>query len=307
MNTSSPIKLIASLGISAALLVWLVLRVSPAALAHAVAEVDWKLLAPATIAMVFALYFWDAACLPTIYRVDDQRWSYWRSLHLRGLSYLGGAFHYELGQAALAWGIARTQKTSVVRMLSRTVVLAFHDVVVLLALGLVGSLFSSDPRVERVRPAVAIALSIALFIAFVLWIVPAAWRKKVWGTKLDELFAGWTLMRSLRLVPLRCVYFCIFAIYAAAALETCRVPVDHQVVASTIPLVLLADGLPSIAGLGTRDTALQLLLKPDNPDSLLAMSLIWSTGLIVGRSAIGLAHLWGHQLLYGDIDDASAA
>ena len=33
------------------------------------------------------------------------------------------------------------------------------------------------------------------------------------------------------------------------------------------------------------------------------MSLIWSTGLIVVRSIIGLAHLWGHQLLYGSIDE----
>src|SRR5476651_424169 len=103
MKTSSPIKLIASLGISAGLLVWLILRTSPAKLAAAAGEVDWKLLAPATVAMVVALYLWDAACLPTIYRVDEHRWSYWRSLHLRGLSYLGGAFHYELGQAALAW------------------------------------------------------------------------------------------------------------------------------------------------------------------------------------------------------------
>ena len=29
------------------------------------------------------------------------------------------------------------------------------------------------------------------------------------------------------------------------------------------------------------------------------MSLMWSTGLIVVRSIIGLAHLWGHQLLFG--------
>jgi hypothetical protein len=94
------------------------------------------------------------------------------------------------------------------------------------------------------------------------------------------------------------VYFSIFAVYAASALEICHVPVDHQVVASTIPLVLLADGLPSIAGLGTRDTALQFLLAPDRPEALLAMSLFWSTGLVVGRSVIGLAHLWGSQLFH---------
>jgi hypothetical protein len=305
MKVSSPIRIIASLAVSAGLLAWLVVRVSPQALAQAAAEVNWRLLAPATIIVVFALYFWDAVCLPTAYRVDDNRWSYWRSLHLRGLSYLFGSLHYELGQAMLAWEMARTQKTSVVRMLSRSVLLAYHDVVVLLGLGFAASQLSDDPRVERIRPSLAIAFSIAIAIAIVFWLLPATCRRKVWGAKIDKLFAGWNLARSLQLIPLRCVYFSIFAVYAAVSLAICHIPVDHKVVASTIPLVLLADGLPSIAGLGTRDTAMQLLLTPDRPEALLALSLIWTTGMIVGRSIIGLAHLWGHQLLYGSIDESA--
>jgi hypothetical protein len=189
-------------------------------------------------------------------------------------------------------------------MLSRSALLAYHDVVVLLGLGFVGSLLTDDPRVERIRPIVAIAFSVVIAIAIVFWLLPQTWRAKLWGAKIDELFAGWSMGRSLQLIPLRCIYFSIFAVYAGVALAICHVPVDHQVVASTIPLVLLADGLPSVAGLGTRDTALQLLLTPDHPESLLAMSLIWSTGLIVGRSILGFIHLWGHQLVYGSIDES---
>ena len=96
--------------------------------------------------MVVALYLWDASCLPTVYSVDGNSWPYRRSLHLRGVSYLGGAVNYELGQAALAWGVARLQNIGVVRMLSRSVLLAYHDIVVLLAAGWVGSLLSDDPR-----------------------------------------------------------------------------------------------------------------------------------------------------------------
>jgi hypothetical protein len=69
-------------------------------------------------------------------------------------------------------------------------------------------------------------------------------------------------------------------------------------VLSTIPLVLLADGLPNFAGLGTRETSLLLLLAPREPPVLLAMSLIWSTGMILVRFVIGLAHLWCHELLF---------
>ena len=239
MKASTPIRVIASLGVSAGLLAWLVYRVSPQALAHAAAEVDWRLLAPATVAMVFALYFWDAVCLPIVYRVDDNRWSYWRSLHLRGLSYLAGSLHYELGQAALAWGMARTQNTSVVRMLSRSVLLAVPR-----------RRRAARPRLRRIavqrrpaRRAHAAARRDCVCcrdrdrdLCFGCCRPHGA--TKVWGTKIDELFAGWSLARSLQLIPLRCVYFSIFAVYAAVALAICHVPVDHQVVASTIPLVL---------------------------------------------------------------------
>src|SRR5262249_40553817 len=81
------------------------------------------------------------------------------------------------------------------------------------------------------------------------------------------------------------------------AMRICRLPADHSVVLSSIPLVLLADGLPNLGGLGTRDTALQLLIKTTRPDILLAMSLMWSTGLVVGRSVIGIVHLWIDRFL----------
>jgi hypothetical protein len=285
--------------ISVALLGWLFSWISPQALVHAAAELEWRLLVPATVAMVLTLYLWDAVCLPTVYRVDCRRWGYWRSLHQRGLSYLGGAINYELGQAILAWGMARMQQTGVVKMLARTVVLAYHDVVVLLTIGLVGALLSDDPRVERVRPFIAIGLVGACAVALVFWVLPTEVRAKFRRNRTESLFEGWTVRRSLRLVPMRAAYFAIFIVYAGVALETCRISVDGHVVVSTIPLTLLADGLPSVSGLGTRETTLQLLLHPERPEVLLAMSLIWTTGLIGGRLVIGLAHLWGQQWFPG--------
>ncbi len=128
------------------LLAWVIWRVSPHSLAVAAAKVNWQLLVPATLLMVVALYLWDAVCLPAVYRVGDHRISYGQALHLRGLSYFGGALNYELGQAVLAWGMARVQQTGLVRMLARSVLLAYHDIVVLLVVGLAGSWLTSDPR-----------------------------------------------------------------------------------------------------------------------------------------------------------------
>jgi hypothetical protein len=292
MNRQKLTRYLLPVVISAALVGWLVWRVSPSALAAAAHELNWKLLVPATIAMVLALYLWDPLCFPAVYRVSDRRWTYRQSLHLRGLSYLGGAFHYELGQAALAWGFARLQQTSVARMLARSVVLAYHDVLVLLTMGSVGALASDNEQVARSQKFITIGLCATLAVGILFWLFARRRETKSGSNESRPLLEDWSIRRSLQLIPLRICYFGILLIYAAIALRLCKLPVDHRTILSTIPLVLLADGLPSVSGLGTRETALQLLLRTARPDTLLALSLIWSTGLIVGRSTIGLIHLW---------------
>jgi hypothetical protein len=194
--------------------------------------------------------------------------------------------------------MARLQQANILQMLSRSVLLAYHDAVILLAAGLAGALLTDDERIVRMRPYIAAALVVAILIGAIIWSLPARVRTRIMTARVDSILAGWSLRRSLRLVPLRFGYFGILVVYAAIALAICRISVDHQVVLSTIPLVLLAEGLPNFAGLGTRETSLQLLLAPREPAVLLAMSLIWSTGMLLIRFVIGLAHLCCHQLLF---------
>jgi hypothetical protein len=282
--------------VSTALLAGIVWWVSPEKLINAAVQLRWELLLPATTAMVIALYLWDAFCLPAVYAVDGRHLSYGKTLHVRGLSYLGGALNYELGQAAIAWGMARLQEANILQMLSRSVLLAYHDALILLAAGLTGALLTDDPRVSQMRPYIAVAFVLALLAGVAVWSLPVRVRGRIASARLDSIFSGWSLRRSLRLMPLRFGYFGILVVYAAIALAICRISVDHEVVLSTIPLVLLAEGLPNFAGLGTRETSLQLLLTPPDRGVLLAMSLIWSTGMLLIRFLIGLAHLWYHQL-----------
>jgi len=277
--------------ISTSLLVFIIWWVSPQALVRAAAGLPWKLLLPTTAVMVVALYLCDALCLSIVYGAEHGELRYGQALHVRGLAYLAGALNYELGQAAVAWGMARLQHTSILRMLARSVVLAYHDIVILLTAGLIGALLTADSRVMRMRPYIAIGLAVVLIVGIVFWNLPDRIRQRIHTTKIKSILAEWSLRRSLRLVPLRFAYFGILVVYAAVALAICRIPVDHDVVLSTIPLVLLADGLPNFAGLGTRETSLQLLLAPDEPGVLLAMSLIWTTGMIIIRFLIGLSHL----------------
>jgi hypothetical protein len=296
-----------SIAITLALFVWLYSRVSPRQLLQAAQELAWFPLFLATGTMVIALYLWDSACLPIVYAVEGNRWSYRQSLHLRGLSYLGGAVNYELGQAALAWSVARLQDAGLVRMLSRSILLAYHDVLVLLTAGWVGSLLTSDERIVRLRPYLTVGLIVAGIIAAFFWFLPTSLRRHATNGDGNSLLDGWSFDRSLRLILMRFVYFGILVSYAAISFRICRLPIENGVTICTMPLVLLADGLPNFAGLGTRDTAMQLLLLPSKEEAgvMLAMSLFWSTGLILGRLAIALPHLWLRQIRGRELIDTT--
>src|SRR4029079_18218466 len=94
----------------------------------------------------------------------------------------------------------------------------------------------------------------------------------------------------------------------------CNLSVDFRVATSAIPLVLLANGLPSFAGIGTHETSMQLLLAPGREQApvLLAMSLFWTTGLVICRMVIALANLWigkidgGPSMTFAAANDATA-
>src|SRR6185312_9266539 len=174
---------------------------------------------------------------------------------------------------------------------------AYHDIFVLLTSSLIGSLLTNDPRVTRLRPYLFIAVTVAILIALTFKALPRSFRARFRRADDESFLEGWSFARSLRLILFRIVYFGILVLYAVVALRICQVPMDHHVAVSALPLVLLADGLPNVAGFGTRETSLQLLLDPgrEHAPVLLAMSLFWSTGLLAGRLGIALANLWLRQ------------
>jgi hypothetical protein len=278
--------------VSAGLLTLVVWWVSPHELLQAARTLRWQLLLPATAVMVVLLYCTDSLCLPVVYETLERRLSYCEALHVRGISYLAGAFNYELGQAGIAYVVARLLQTSLVRMISRSIVLAYHDAVILLTMGLTGSMLTDNANVARMRPYILTAVVVTLVVGGVLWNLPERFRQRIQSSRLGNILADWSITRTLRLLPLRALYFGILVVYAAVALSICKIRVDGQVVLSTIPLVLLAEGLPNFAGLGTREASLLMLLDPPEKGALLAMSLFWSAGMIVFRLLIGLSHLW---------------
>ena len=279
--------------ISAGLLAWLVYRVSPQELARATTLVDWPRLALATVVLVLCLYLWDAVCLSWLFARPGRPLPYRYALQARGNSYLLGAFNYELGQGMLAWNIARVQGIPVVSALGSCVLLAYHDIGVLFGLGLLGSLSHADVRLTGVPWVCGAGVGVLAGLPALAHVLPVTWSQRLTTTRWGSSLHAWSWRRSRSLVVLRGLYYAVILAYAAAGLHLCGVPLDYRVVLGVVPLVLLADGLPiSISGLGTREAALLYLLAPERPAVVLAFSMFWSTGLVVGRTAIGLAH-WG--------------
>ena len=137
--------------VSFGLLACLAYRISPADLWRAVAVLPWKALVPLTAGLVVALYFWDSLCLLTVFSTDRERLTYRQMLRLRGKSYVVGAWNQGLGQAAVAWQVSRTLNTSLRAALAGSIILSWHEALILSVAALAGSYGIDNPRIAHVR------------------------------------------------------------------------------------------------------------------------------------------------------------
>jgi hypothetical protein len=278
--------------ISAGLLGWLSWRVPPLKLVQAAAVLDWPLLGLLTAALLVALFAWDAVCLTWLFSQPDHPLRYRTVLHARAASYLWAVLNYEIGQGVLAWRLGRLCGMTLGASLGRVVLLALHDVAVLLGFALVGALVLARPRSPAIAAACAGSLLGLAMIALLLKRLPPRWRG--WLPQRGSFLDWWGRRHSLTLLGLRLGFFLILWLYVALALRVCGIGEDGRVLGGAVPMALLFELVPSISGLGTRDTALLTVLQPSEGQEALVMSftLFWSTGLLIGRLLIGLVSWW---------------
>ncbi len=167
--------------ISLALLGWLLWRVPPPRLIAALAELAWPLLLTATALLVVTLYLWEALCFRELFGLADLPSTYGQMLRVRGLSYLAGVINYEAGQAMAAWHVSRLQQTTLLSALSRTVLMAHHDLMVLFAMASVGATLSTDSQAAALRPYCWVGLAVLIGAAAAVAFLPGQWRAR-WRT-----------------------------------------------------------------------------------------------------------------------------
>lgn len=164
---------------------WLVSRVSSLELARATARLNLPLLLPLTVFLVVALYLWDSWCVKWMFDEPGAAVSYSVAVHARGTSYLAGAINYGLCQGILAWMMAKAQRITLVSALGRFALLAYHDVIVLLGLGLLGSFASAQARFQKTEVFCAAGLAVMGGLVAFVRLMPVGWRNRVnetrWG------------------------------------------------------------------------------------------------------------------------------
>ena len=280
---------------SAALITWLIWRVSPQALGQALAGLNWGAIVPLTLLLVLATYLWDALGLWFLFADPDHPLTYRAVLGARGRSYFFTAFNFGLGQGYLAWIMAQVRQATLAWSVSRCMLLVYVDLYVLLGLGLFGASLSMHPHSRGITVFCVSGLSALVLVTLLVRCLPSAWIGRLRQTRWSDWLTAqtWNWRRILQLCVLRTAYFAWGMGYAVAGLRLCGIHIETMLVLSAIPIMALVDGLPiGTSGLGTRETTLLLLLQPEQPARLLAFCLTWSAGVIAGRGLLGLVHLW---------------
>src|SRR5262249_19827395 len=155
-----------------------------------------------------------------------------------------------------------------------------------------------------------LALLVVVALGVLVGRFPSRWQERWLPERLRVHLDWWTWRHSICLGLLRAGYFALILVYAAVGLRLSGIDLSLQGLCSVVPIALLADGLPiSVSGLGTREATLLYLVSPDESERpvLLAFSLLWSVGLVLGRASIGVALWWfvpkGLKRTYGSPDN----
>ena len=280
---------------SALLLAAVLWQISPAEVFRAFGRLNWSVLAPTTVLLVLALYLWDSLCLWWLFGRRDGAISYRLVLRARGTSYLFTVINYGLGHGMLAWLLARYREKPFLATAIRCVMITYVDLAVLLTLGMLGGSLSTDPRTDGIAWFCGVGLLLLISFTVTMRVLPQRTAEKIiasrWGQALHS--PDWRWRNLIPLALLRTIYASLGLLYVAICLTASGFAFEPIVVLSVIPIVVLVDALPiSVSGLGTREAALLLLLRPEEPSLLLAFSLVWWACIVSGRALIGLANVW---------------
>ena len=275
---------------SAGILIWLLQGIDFGALADAL---SWRVAGLMTVAMLAygAVTLWlEVVTITRLLQDEGATLSRWNAARIKSASYLLGMVNYALGVAALSLLLHRRASVPLGRAAGVVILVSSADlIVVLLLAGMSAAVMQTGPGLHA---GVLLVGLVGFFGGLLLLRMPGSLGplerlrqlsifdglRTIAPRRLAELFA-------LRLVFSGCfVSICASAFYAFDV----RVPVLELV--SGVLIVALVGAVPiGVAGLGTTQAAfLYLYSEYSSQETLLAMSLVLTAGMLLLRAAMGV-------------------
>ncbi len=210
---------------------------------------------------------------------------------IKSASYLLGILNYALGGAALTILLRRRARLGLGESASVVVLISAADLVVVIAFLSVGLAFAETGDAV-VRTGVVTLMGIGFFGGMLLLRMPHSLGplERIRSLAIFDALRRTPANRLGQLLLLRTVFSVCFVGLAWASFAAFQVPVDLGRLVVGMMIIAVVGALPiAVAGLGTGQIAAVYVFKDvAPPETLIALSLVLSGGLIALRAALGI-------------------
>ncbi|HEX5065924.1 MAG TPA: lysylphosphatidylglycerol synthase domain-containing protein [Myxococcota bacterium] len=277
--------------VSAAVLVWLLRGVDLGAVAASISPRVALVLVPALLVYGAVTLWLEATSLSILVhtRIGLGRWT---AARIKCASYLLAIVNYALGAAALTVLLRRQTELPLTRSASLVILISMTDLAVVLGFAAFGAAQVANGAPDF-HASLAVAALFALFAGLALLRMPRSLGPLDRIRSLSAFDALRTVPLSdlARLLALRITFSITFVAICGAAFVAFRISVPIPELVAGVLIVALVAAIPiAVAGLGTSQAAFLYLFKAyAPPETLLAMSLVLSAGMLLLRAGMGVA------------------
>jgi hypothetical protein len=284
-------KRIAPVAVSAAALAWVLGRFDVARVGAALSWEVALVLVPALLVYGAATLALEAASILRLVGARPAGFGAWTAARIKCASYLLAIVNYALGGAALSVLLGRRAGLDLGAAAGVVLLIAATDLFVVLGLGLLAAAAGgSDAPVVRAG-AVAVA-GLGGFGGILLLRAPTSLGplERLRSLSVFEALRTTPIRRLLELAGLRVLFTGCFLGVAGAAFLAFRVDVAPARLVVGMMILAVIGALPiAVSGLGTGQVAAVYVFQGvAPPETLIALSLVLSAGLVALRVAMGL-------------------
>jgi hypothetical protein len=287
---SARLRRIAPIVGSAIALVWVLGRFD---LAQVGAALSWNaalVMLPALVAYGAATLLLESASLLRLIPVRPPEFGAWTAARIKCASYLLTIVNYALGGAALTVQLRRRAALGLGEAASVVLLIAATDLLVILGLGCFAAA-SAGGDTPGVRVWALALAAIAWFGGILLLRLPGPLGplERVRSLAVFEALRTTPLPRLVELVGLRLIFAGCFIGVAGAAFAGFGIAVPTARLVFGMSVLAVVGALPiAVAGLGTGQVAaVYVFAGVAPPETLIAVSLVLSAGLLALRAAMG--------------------